>query len=173
MEKQKRPIYLWILLILSGIISVLGVIGLFNRSGFNEEQIRQVYGQANLPAETVNQMVDYLKHLTAANSSPAVAVLAVLDFLLVVLALYFFFKREIAKSNYSYLAYLILKLIGILYSYVTLTGLANRYLQDAQARSLMMLGSQVSSIVLFIVYVILIVLVVYKVWRQNRAIEEE
>lgn len=173
METKKRPIYLWILLIISGVLSLLGVIGLFNRSGFNEEEIRSVYSQAKLSADTVNQMVDYLKHLTEVNSSLLVSVLAVVDFLLVVLALFFFFKREIAKANYSYLAYLILKVLGVLYSYVTLTGLANRYLQDSQARTLMMIGSQVSSIVLFIIYVILIVLVVYKVWRQNQANEEE
>lgn len=173
MEKKKRPIYLWVLLVLSGVFSLLGVVGLLSPSQVNEEQIRSVYSQVNLSAEAVNQLVAYLKEATAVNQSLLVSLLVVLEFLLVAVAFFFFFKREIAKANYSYLSYLVLKLLGVLYSFVMSTGLANRYLQDSQARSLMMFGFQIVSIVLFILYACLIALIIYKIWRQNQALEED
>lgn len=178
MEKQKRPIYLWILLVLSSLGTVNGLFGLLGglmrgAQEINTEQLTEAYKALNMSDEAVNQMITFTQRSAEVNQNILVYLFPVIFAVAMIAAWIFFVKRDIAKTNFIYLGYLILHLVSSIYSYVVNMNLVNSILTDQEARMIMVVGGQVLTFVGFGIYIIFIGIVLYKIWRQNQAIEEE
>lgn len=174
MKNGKRPIYLWILLVISSLSSLSGVLGLLRTSQTADEaQLRELYKAANIPDDSINQIVAFVQKSAEANQNVLVLILPVILALLLVVAWIFFVKKDIAKTNFIYLGYLVLRIVVLIYGYVVTMGIANSVLTDSTIRSLMVTSSQVMTFVFFGIYVLFLIIVLYKMWRQNQAVEEE
>lgn len=174
MEKKKRPIYLWILLVLSSLSSLNGLFGLFKgMQKVDPSQIRELYKSANLPEDSINQAVTFTQKSAEASQNILTYLFPIIFVAILVAVWFFFLKREIAKANFTYLAYLLVRIVQLIYGYVVTMGLANSIFTDDNIRLVLVLTYQITTFIFFGIYVIFIGLVLYKIWRQNRAIEEE
>ncbi|HFR3962930.1 TPA: MFS transporter [Streptococcus suis] len=147
---MKRPIHLYIFVILSSIASILRLFSAFV-STFNEERLRtSVQGVVGIDVEEL-----ILVSRETANLQTGIiqktAALVMFGLLIAVIVFLFMKKNELA--SYLYIGYLFSTLL-LTYSYLAGKGIANLY-SDAALRDVTaagMLGAYILNIVLFAIY---------------------
>ena len=169
---KKKPIYLWVLLILSALISATSLFELLKPLP-SKEVLRAAQKQvAGVSAQQVEDSINYSYRVAEASHSIFNVALIVLSAILVAVAIVFLVRKNLQYANYTYVGYVLLAIIGSIYTYVTLQD-AVQLLQDETMRLTMSIGSKAVSIFYIVINVLFLALVFYKMWRQQKALAEE
>ena len=171
---KKKPIYLWVLLILSALISATSLFGILSPLP-SKEALRASQPQAKLGGVNAQQIEDTLNYsykVAEASHSIFNVALVVLSAILVVVAIVFLVRKNLQYANYTYVGYVLLDIIGSIYSYVTLQD-AVQLVQDETMRLGISVGSKAVSIFYIVINILFLALVFYKIWRQQKALAEE
>ncbi|CEY33739.1 ABC transporter permease [Streptococcus pneumoniae] len=169
---KKKPIYLWVLLILSALISAGSLFGVLTPLP-SKEVLRASEPQAGgVNAQQVEDTLNYTYKVAEASHSIFNVALVVLSAILVVVAIVFLVRKNLQYANYTYVGYVLLAIIGSIYSYVTLQD-AVQLVQDESMRLGISIGSKAVSILYIVINVLFLALVFYKIWRQQKALAEE
>ena len=164
---KKKPIYLWVLLILSALISATSLFELLKPLP-SKEVLRAAQKQvAGVSAQQVEDSINFSYRVAEASHSIFNVALVVLSAILVVVAIVFLVRKNLQYANYTYVA-----IIGSIYTYVTLQD-ALQLVQDETIRLTMGIGSKAVSIFYIVINVLFLALVFYKIWRQQKALAEE
>ena len=169
---KKKPIYLWVLLILSALISATSLFGMLSPLP-SKEALRAAQKQvAGVSAQQLEDQLNYTYRVAESTHSIFNIALIVLSAILVVVAIVFLVRKNLQYANYTYIGYVLLAIIGSIYTYVTLQD-AVQLLQDETMRLTMSIGSKAVSIFYIVINVLFLALVFYKMWRQQKALAEE
>ena len=169
---KKKPIYLWVLLILSALISVSSLFGMLGPIP-SKEVLRSAQKQvAGVSAQQVEDSINYSYRVAEISHSIFNMALIVLSAILVVVAIVFLVRKNLQYANYTYVGYVLLAIIGSIYSYVTLQD-AVQLVHDETMRLGISVISQAVSILYIVINVLFLALVFYKMWRQQKALAEE
>lgn len=171
---KKKPIYLWVLLILSALISATSLFGMLSPLP-SKEALRAAAAQKQVAGVSAQQLEDQLNYTyRVAESTHSIfnMALIVLSAILVVVAIVFLVRKNLQYANYTYVGYVLLAIIGSIYTYVTLQD-ALQLVQDETMRLTMGIGSKAVSIFYIVINVLFLALVFYKIWRQQKALAEE
>ncbi|CVX29613.1 TPA: ABC transporter permease [Streptococcus pneumoniae] len=169
---KKKPIYLWILLILSALISVPSLFGIVSPLP-SKEALRAAQKQvAGVNAQQLEDQLNYTYRVAEASHSIFNVALIVLSTILVVVAIVFLVRKNLQYANYTYVGYVLLAIIGSIYGYVGLQD-AVQLVQDESMRLTVSIGSKAVSIFYIVINVLFLALVFYKMWRQQKALAEE
>ena len=90
---------------------------------------------------------------------------------MIIAALVFLIRKNIVYANLTYLAYLVISIIGIAYSYIGASSLLN--VLDAQYRKLVSGGLLISTVVMLVINLIFLGLVLYKFMKQQKELEKD
>ena len=169
---KKKPIYLWVLLILSTLISVSSLFGMLGPIP-SKEVLRSAQKQvAGVSAQQVEDSINYSYRVAEISHSIFNVALIVLSAILVVVAIVFLIRKNLQYANYTYVGYVLLAIIGSIYGYVTLQD-AVQLVHDETMRLGISVISQAVSILSIVINVLFLALVFYKMWRQQKALAEE
>lgn len=169
---KKKPIYLWVLLILSALISATSLFGILSPLP-SKETLRAAQKQVEgVSAQQLEDQLNYTYRVAEASHSIFNMALIVLSAILVVVAIVFLIRKNLQYANYTYIGYVLLAIIGSIYSYVTLQD-AVQLVQDETMRLGISIGSKAVSIFYIVINVIFLAIVFYKMWRQQKDLAEE
>ena len=169
---KKKPIYLWVLLILSALISAMSLFGILSPLP-SKEAFRSAQKQAaGVSAQQLEDQLNYTYRVAEASHSIFNIALIVLSAILVVVAIVFLIRKNLQYANYTYVGYVLLAIIGSIYGYVGFQD-ALQLVQDETMRLTMGIGSKAVSIFYIVINVLFLALVFYKIWRQQKALAEE
>ena len=169
---KKKPIYLWVLLILSALISATSLFGMLSPLP-SKETLRAAQKQVEgVSAQQLEDQLNYTYRVAEASHSVLNIALIVLSAILVVVAIVFLIRKNLQYANYTYVGYVLLAIIGSIYSYVTLQD-AVQLVKDETMRLTMSIGSKAVSIFYIVINVLFLALVFYKMWRQQKDLAEE
>ena len=169
---KKKPIYLWVLLILSALISAMSLFGMLSPLPSKEVLRAKQSHVAGLSAQQLEDNINYTYRVAEASHSVLNMALIVLSAILVVVAIVFLIRKNLQYANYTYVGYVLLAIIGSIYSYVTLQD-AVQLVHDETMRLGISVISQAVSIFYIVINVLFLALVFYKMWRQQKALAEE
>ncbi|HEM3181146.1 hypothetical protein [Streptococcus suis] len=148
---MKRPIHLYIFVILSSIASILRLFSAFV-STFNEEQLR-TYMQGAVGVD-VEELILVSRETANLQNSILQKIAAIAMFGLLIAVIVFLFMKKNELASYLYIGYLFSTLLLNTYNYLAGKGIAQLYL-DATMRDVTaagMLGAYILNIVLFAIY---------------------
>ena len=169
---KKKPIYLWVLLILSALISAASLFGMLSplpsKEAFRASQ-KTIEG---ISAQQLEDQLNYSYRVAEATHSIFNMALIVLSAILVAVAIIFLIRKNLQYANYTYVGYVLLAIIGSIYGYVTLQD-AVQLVHDETMRLGISVISQAVSIFYIVINVLFLALVFYKMWRQQKALAEE
>ena len=169
---KKKPIYLWVLLILSAFISAMSLFGILSPLP-SKEAFRSAQKQAaGVSAQQLEDQLNYTYRVAESTHSIFNIALIVLSAILVVVAIVFLIRKNLQYANYTYVGYVLLAIIGSIYGYVGLQD-AVQLVQDETMRLTMSIGSKAVSIFYIVINILFLALVFYKMWRQQKALAEE
>ena len=169
---KKKPIYLWVLLILSALISAMSLFGILSPLP-SKEAFRSAQKQAaGVSAQQLEDQLNYTYRVAEVSHSIFNIALIVLSAILVVVAIVFLVRKNLQYANYTYVGYVLLAIIGSIYGYVGFQD-ALQLVQDETVRLTMGIGSKAVSIFYIVINVLFLALVFYKIWRQQKALAEE
>jgi len=169
---KKKPIYLWVLLVLSALISAMSLFGILSPVPSKETlgaSQAQVQGAS---AQQLEDTINYLHKTAELSHSTVNIVLIILSAILVVAGIVLLVRNHLQYANYTYVGYVLLAIIGSIYSYVALQD-AVQLVKDETMRLTMSIGSKAVSIFYIVINVLFLALVFYKMWRQQKALAEE
>ncbi|HFI0105771.1 TPA: MFS transporter [Streptococcus suis] len=148
---MKRPIHLYIFVILSSIAVILRLFSSFV-STFNEEQVRSaMQGAAGI---NVEEYILVLRETANLQTSMIQKIAAIVMFGLLIAVIVFLFMKKNELASYLYIGYLFSTLLLNTYNYLAGKGVAQLY-SDAAFRDVTaagMLGVYIFYIVLFAIY---------------------
>lgn len=148
---MKRPIHLYIFVILSSIACILRLFSAFV-STFNEEQLRTaMQGAVGIDVE---ELILVSRETANLQTSMIQKIAAIAMFGLLIAVIVFLFKKKNELASYLYIGYLFSTLLLNTYNYLASKGIANLY-SDAGVRDVTaagMLGAYIINIVLFAIY---------------------
>ncbi|CYU76788.1 major facilitator superfamily permease [Streptococcus suis] len=148
---MKRPIHLYIFVILSSIASILRLFSAFVKT-FNEEQLRTaMQGAVGIDVE---ELILVSRETANLQNSILQKIAALVLFGLLIAVIVFLFKKKNELASYLYIGYLFSTLLLNTYNYLASKGIANLY-SDAGVRDVTaagMLGAYIINIVLFAIY---------------------
>lgn len=148
---MKRPIHLYIFVILSSIAVILRLFSSFV-STFNEEQVRSaMQGAAGI---NVEEYILVLRETANLQTSMLQKIAAIVMFGLLIAVIVFLFMKKNELASYLYIGYLFSTLLLNTYNYLAGKGVAQLY-SDAAFRDVTaagMLGVYIFYIVLFAIY---------------------
>jgi len=169
---KKKPIYLWVLLILSALISAMSLFGMLSPLP-SKEAFRSAQKQAaGVSAQQLEDQLNYTYRVAEVSHSIFNIALIVLSAILVVVAIVFLIRKNLQYANYTYVGYVLLAIIGSIYGYVGFQD-ALQLVQDETMRLTMGIGSKAVSIFYIVINILFLALVFYKMWRQQKALAEE
>ena len=168
---KKNPIYLWVLLVLSALISTSSLFGILGPVPSKEVLRASLSNSGSLTAQQIEDTVNYTYQVTAASHSIFNVVLIVLSAILVVVAFVFLVRKNVQFANYAYLGYLLLAIVGLVYSFVNIQDAIQLIKDDTLGLGIGALAK--GTVILFmIINVLFLALVFYKMWRQKDLSEE-
>ena len=169
---KKKPIYLWILLVLSALISSMSLFGILSPLPSKDVLRASLANSGTLTAQQIEDTVNYTYQVTAASHSIFNVVLIVLSAILVVVAFVFLVRKNVQFANYAYLGYLLLAIVGLVYSFVNIQDAIQLIKDDTLGLGIGALAK--GTVILFmIINVLFLALVFYKMWRQQKDLAEE
>jgi len=169
---KKNPIYLWVLLVLSALISSMSLFGILSPLPSKDVLRASLANSGTLTAQQLEDQFNYNYGVAEAYHSIFNMALIVLSAILVVVAIVFLIRKNLQYANYTYVGYVLLAIIGSIYGYVGLQD-AVQLVQDETMRLTMSIGSKAVSIFYIVINVLFLALVFYKIWRQQKALAEE
>ena len=169
---KKKPIYLWILLVLSALISASSLFGILGPVPSKEVLRASLSNSGSLTAQQIEDTVNYTYQVTAASHSIFNVVLIVLSTILVVVAFVFLVRKNVQFANYAYIGYVLLAIVGLVYSYMNVQD-AVQLIKDTTLGLGMGALAQGTNILFIIINVLFLALVFYKMWRQQKDLAEE
>ena len=159
---QKKPIYLWVLLILSAVLSALSLFGVLSpvptadsMAGLETSGVDATYAQ---------ELVAYTIKVTEHSHS-------VFNIILVTVALVFLVRQNIQLANYTYVAYVLVAIIGSIYNFMGVQD-AILLFTEPNVRFGAELGAKGATILGIVINVIFLGLVFYKIWHQQKELTE-
>ena len=169
---KKKPIYLWILLVLSALISSMSLFGILSPLPSKDVLRASLANSGTLTAQQIEDTVNYTYQVTASSHSIFNIVLIVLSAILVVVAFVFLVRKNVQFANYAYLGYLLLAIVGLVYSFVNIQDAIQLIKDDTLGLGIGALAK--GTVILFmIINVLFLALVFYKMWRQQKDLAEE
>lgn len=163
MRMKKKPIYLWVLLILSALCSAYSLLGVL----VPIPKIDHLPTIKGVSAEYNKQMVAYTIKIAEHNHSLFNVILIVLSAVLVTAALVYLVRDNIQLANYIYIGYIFLAIIGTIYNFLGVQqGLA--LFTDPTIRMGAGIGANGVIIVFIIINIVFLALVFYNMWRQQK-----
>ena len=169
---KKKPIYLWVLLILSALISATSLFELLKPLP-SKEVLRAAQKQvAGVSAQQVEDSINYSYRVAEASHSIFNVALIVLSAILVVVAIVFLVRKNLQYANYTYVGYVLLAIVGLVYSYMNVQD-AVQLIKDSALGLGMGALAKGTNILFIIINVLFLALVFYKMWRQQKDLAEE
>ncbi len=169
---KKNPIYLWVLLVLSALISSMSLFGILSPLPSKDVLRASLANSGTLTAQQIEDTVNYTYQVTASSHSIFNVVLIVLSAILVVVAFVFLVRKNVQFANYAYLGYLLLAIVGLVYSFVNIQDALQLIKDDTLGLGIGALAK--GTVILFmIINIIFLALVFYKMWRQQKDLAEE
>ena len=169
---KKNPIYLWVLLVLSALISSMSLFGILSPLPSKDVLRASLANSGTLTAQQIEDTVNYTYQVTASSHSIFNVVLIVLSAILVVVAFVFLVRKNVQFANYAYLGYLLLAIVGLVYSFVNIQDAIQLIKDDTLGLGIGALAK--GTVILFmIINIIFLALVFYKMWRQQKDLAEE
>ena len=169
---KKKPIYLWVLLVLSALISAMSLFGILSPVPSKETlgaSQAQVQGAS---AQQLEDTINYLHKTAELSHSTVNIVLIILSAILVVTGIVLLVRNNLQYANYAYIAYVLLAIIGSIYTYMGMQD-AVQAIRDETLR----LGTEVlgkgTTILFVVINVLFLAIVFYKMWRQQKDLTEE
>lgn len=133
---MKRPIHLYIFVILSSIASILRLFSAFVKT-FNEEQLRTaMQGAVGIDVE---ELILVSRETANLQNSILQKIAALVLFGLLIAVIVFLFKKKNELASYLYIGYLFSTLLLNTYNYLASKGIANLY-SDAGVRDVTAAG---------------------------------
>ena len=109
---KKKPIYLWVLLILSALISAMSLFGMLSPLP-SKEALRAAQKQvAGVSAQQLEDQLNYTYRVAESTHYTFNMALIVLSAVLVVVAIVFLIRKNLQYANYTYVGYVLLAIIG-------------------------------------------------------------
>ena len=169
---KKNPIYLWVLLVLSALISSMSLFGILSPLPSKDVLRASLANSGTLTAQQLEDTVNYTYQVTASSHSIFNVVLIVLSAILVVVAFVFLVRKNVQFANYAYLGYLLLAIVGLVYSFMNIQDAIQLIKDDTLGLGIGTLAK--GTVILFmIINVLFLALVLYKMWRQQKDLAEE
>ena len=169
---KKNPIYLCVLLVLSALISSMSLFGILSPLPSKDVLRASLANSGTLTAQQIEDTVNYTYQVTASSHSIFNVVLIVLSAILVVVAFVFLVRKNVQFANYAYLGYLLLAIVGLVYSFVNIQDALQLIKDDTLGLGIGALAK--GTVILFmIINIIFLALVFYKMWRQQKDLAEE
>ena len=169
---KKNPIYLWVLLVLSALISSMSLFGILSPLPSKDVLRTSLSNSGSLTAQQIEDTVNYTYQVTATSHSIFNIVLIVLSAILVVVAFVFLVRKNVQFANYAYLGYLLLAIVGLVYSFMNIQDAVQLIKDDTLGLGIGALAK--GTVILFmIINIIFLALVFYKMWRQQKDLAEE
>ena len=108
---KKKPIYLWVLLVLSAINSALAVVGILTPVP-SKDALRASQGNVGtLSAQQLEDAVNYAHQVSELSHSIFNTILIILSAILVVVAFVFLIRKNLQLANYTYVGYALLAIV--------------------------------------------------------------
>ena len=169
---KKKPIYLWILLVLSALISASSLFGILGPVPSKEVLRASLSNSGALTAQQIEDTVNYTYQVTASSHSIFNTLLIVLSAILVVVAFVFLVRKNVQFANYTYVGYVLIAIVGLVYSYMNVQD-AVQLIKDTTLGLGMGALAKGTNILFIIINVLFLALVFYKMWRQQKDLAEE
>lgn len=139
---MKKPIHLYIFVVLSAIASIWRVFKTFFAS-FNEAEVRQIF-------EGMDELIlvleeSYRFQVNLINKGFAIVLLALL-----ITTIVFLFRKKNEHASYTYIAYLFGTLLFSTYSFIGAKGMARLYTDEFMRQ-----GAEQTTLVFYIVNIVL------------------
>ena len=151
---KKRPIYLYILLTLSAILSSFTFIGTF----FGSEKITNTSSYKGFSETVIKQIVEVTeKSLVFPHNVPHNVLVL---------------KQNILYANFAYIAYVLLGMVGTIYNYIGGMPLNNLY-KDQAMRATAITSTRVLTIIYLVLNILFLVVVFFKMKRQQQDLTKE
>ena len=146
---------------------------MYKRQVPSKEALRaSLSNSGSLTAQQIEDTVNYTYQVTASSHSIFNIVLIVLSAILVVVAFVFLVRKNVQFANYAYLGYLLLAIVGLVYSFVNIQDALQLIKDDTLGLGIGALAK--GTVILFmIINIIFLALVFYKMWRQQKDLAEE
>lgn len=171
---KKRPIYLYVLLGLSSVLSLYGAWGLFTGSVEKTmEVLSEAYSQANLPDNQIQEILQPMQKVIEFNFNAVNKALVVVGLLLLLMAVIMLFRKNLLMANLSYLVYIILSMMGSIYHYVSISAINRANYSNAEVLAAVQGQTNLSIMIGLGLDLIIIILILYKIWSQQKAAESE
>ena len=169
---KKKPIYLWVLLVLSALISAMSLFGILSPVPSKEALGASQAKVQGISAQQLEDTINYLHKTAELSHSTFNIVLIILSAILVVAGIVLLVRNHLQYANYTYIAYVLLAIIGSIYTYMGMQD-AVQAIRDETLR----LGTEVlgkGTTILFVaINVLFLAIVFYKMWRQQKDLSEE
>ena len=165
---KKKPIYLWVLLILSALLSAMSLFGIIPTA---EGMSNLETSASGVNATYAKELVDYTIKVSEHGHTVFSILLVVLSVILVVVALVFLIRKNLQLANYTYLAYVFVAIVGSIYNFIGVQDAVSLF-TDPNIRMGAELGAKGSAIFGIVLNVIFLAIVFYKMWRQQKELTE-
>ena len=169
---KKKPIYLWVLLIFSALLSAMSLFGIISPVPTAEGMSNLETSASGVNATYAKELVDYTIKVSEHGHSVFSILLVVLSVILVVVALVFLVRQNVQLANYTYVGYLLVAIIGSIYNFMGVQD-ALVLFTDPTIRMSAEIGAKGAAVVGIVMNVIFLALVFYKIWRQQKDLLEE
>ena len=169
---KKKPIYLWVLLVLSALISAMSLFGILSPVPSKEALGASQAQVQGISAQQLEDTINYLHKTAELSHSTVNIVLIILSAILVVTGIVLLVRNNLQYANYAYIAYVLLAIVGSIYTYMGMQD-AVQAIRDETLR----LGTEVlgkgTTILFVVINVLFLAIVFYKMWRQQKDLTEE
>ena len=169
---KKKPIYLWILLVLSALISASSLFGILSPLPSKDALRASLANSGTLTAQQLEDTVNYTYKVSESSHSIFNMSLIILSAILVVVAFVFLVRKNVQFANYTYVGYVLLAIVGLVYSYMNVQD-AVQLIKDSALGLGMGALAKGTDILFIIINVLFLALVFYKMWRQQKDLAEE
>ena len=152
---KKKPIYLWVLLIFSALLSAMSLFGIISPVPTAEGMNNLETSASGVNATYAKELVAYTIKVSEHGHSIFNILLVVLSVILVVVSLVFLVRKNIQLANYTYLAYVFVAIIGSIYNFIGVQDAVSLF-TDPNIRMGAELGAKGSAILVVVALVFLV-----------------
>lgn len=148
---MKKPIHLYIFVVLSSIASVLRIYSVFFTK-FDEAQVRSTLEAAGI--DGVDELINTSKASIEFSTNMINKILVILLFAILIAVIVFLFKKANEKASYAYITYLFGTLIYFTYAFIGSTQLSKLH-ESSEMHQITKTGAMAGygfNIFLFVVY---------------------
>ena len=169
---KKKPIYLWVLLVLSALISASSLFGILGPVPSKEVLRASLANSGTLTTQQIEDTVNYTYKVSESSHSIFNVLLIVLSAILVVVAFVFLIRKNVQFANYAYIGYVLVAIVGLVYSFMNIQDAVQLIKDDTLGLGIGALAK--GTVILFmIINVLFLALAFYKMWRQQKDLAEE